>query len=124
MSKDRIKGRAAYRDCEAIMDRALEIPGLVYELPSNDAAVRFRARCYQFRKLMLEYARRQYEGVFEDAETVYDALVIRMTDENGKSTKTGRFLRFDHEITHGKLHFPDGTTVEAETLFEETPSDD
>ena len=108
-------------DCKAVMDAAVENPGLQYELPTVGAAINFRQRCYRFRKLMLEIEAERI-GSELGASTKYDILVIRhihlpegTNEKTGKPWTTSRWLQFDHKTVFGKLHFPDGTEAEVET---------
>jgi hypothetical protein len=117
MKRDSLVGLA---DCKAVMDAAVDHPGLQYELPTIGAAINFRQRCYRFRKLMLEIEAERI-GSELGASTKYDVLVIRhinlpegINANTGKPFTASRWLQFDHKTVFGKLHFPDGTESEIE----------
>ena len=120
MTKSRADSLVGLADCKAVMDAAVEHPGLQYELPTVGAAINFRQRCYRFRKLMLEIEATRI-GSELGASTKYDILVIRhinlpagINERTGKPWTTSRWLQFDHKTVFGKLHFPDGTEGQVE----------
>lgn len=98
----------AYRDVQFVMDLALKKPGLTYECSTAGKAINFRLRCSQFRNMkrdMVAETLSQFPG--ERAGTAYDALVIRQINHEGKSSRDGCILRFDHEEPEGVIRDPE-----------------
>lgn len=101
---------ARFKDCEIVMDRALETPGLLYRLPSSGEAIQFKQRCNTWRKRLREQVEEGPGGEFLPVgETAYDILVIRQVHEDGTSSREGRCIRFDHHVnTPGEFLLPSG----------------
>ena len=99
---------AAFDDVKAVMDIALEKPGLRYVLPTYGAAVNFKQRCYRYRNLLRQMSGEQVSAIpGHRAETSYDSLVIRQYDDEGKPSKKGRHLSFDLAKIEGVLIDPE-----------------
>lgn len=106
---------ARFRDCEAVMDKALEHPGLLYRLPTSGEAIQFKQRCNTYRKQLREQSVSIGDGeIVPVGETAYDVLVIRQVLADGTSAREGTFIRFDHHVNSlGEMILPTG---EAEQL--------
>lgn len=99
---------AAYSDVRQIMDLAIQKPGLRYRLKTYGAAVNFKQRCYNYRNLCREMVAETLLNLpGTRAETVYDILVIRQTDETGTFNRKGCILLFDHLALGGELFDPE-----------------
>jgi hypothetical protein len=99
---------AAYADVKFVMDMAVAKPGLRYVLSSSGKAVHFKQRCNKYRNLLRDIASEQVINIpgFR-AETAYDILVILQINEEGKSSRTGNTLLFNHQVAEGVLIDPD-----------------
>lgn len=69
-----------YGDVRKVFDIAVERGGVKYKLETHKAAVHWRHRAYQFRKLLFKQAERNSIVPGQPAETPYDNLVIRIED--------------------------------------------
>jgi len=107
------KSPAAYQDCEQVMNKALDNPGMIVTFPTVGAAINFRQRCYRYRNIVRalnEEVTALVPG--RAAVTAYDVLVIRHHNlEPGK--RTSRWLRFDrYEIGDFKVTDKDGNEID------------
>lgn len=114
---------AAYEDVRVIMDKALEIPGLIYELPNHGKAVYFKQRCNKYRNLIRRILQEQSAHIpGHRAQTAYDKLVISQVNADKKPDKKhGHILIFNHVQPVGRLVDPQ--TGEEIQLAEPEPRD-
>lgn len=107
-----LKTLVRFKDCAAVMERALEHPGLLYRLPNAGQAVQFKQRCNTYRKALREQVEEIGPGEFATVgETAFDILVIRQVHEDGTSSREGNCIRFDHLVNDlGDFILPDGST--------------
>jgi hypothetical protein len=98
----------AYGDVIYVLNKALEMPGLIYELESVGKAVHFKQRCNTYRKMLREQAT-ELAGLTPGfrPEISYDILVISQTDIDGKPDRQGRRIVFRHQDPIGKLIDPE-----------------
>lgn len=127
MSRKKSSSPAAYNDVQFVMNLAIQKPGLRYECDSVGKAVNFKHRCNIYRNMLREQAQDALDQLVSSgdhtqygkrAETIYDPLVIRQVDAEGKPSRQGAILVFDH-------HKPEGRIIDPETGEEipvETPS--
>lgn len=94
----------AYADVAAVLVAAQEQNGGVYTLDTKSDAIRWRARAYQYRKLLFE----------RDGFTLYDTMVLTIRDE------TKVFIEF-RKGGPGTLTSLDGEKVEVEEPSVEDP---
>lgn len=107
MSRTKKNSPSAYNDVKFVMDMAVEKPGLRYVLESPGRATHFKQRCNRYRNLLREQAQEQGSLIpGYRAETVYDILVIRQINAEGKPDRSGAVLIFDHHVTEGRLYDP------------------
>lgn len=103
-------------DCKPVLDRALEVPGLIYELEDVGQAINFKQRCYKYRNLLREIEAERL-GTEIGVSVPYDILVIKhINKEPGKHTS--RWLQFEQKEILGNMYAPDMTPVEAPKLPE------
>lgn len=99
---------AAYEDVKHVLNLAVDKPGLRYELETPGKAMHFKQRCNRFRKMLRDMEQEMLAGVpGVRAQTLYDRLVIRQTNAEGKPDRRGTILVFDHESITGRLFDPE-----------------
>ena len=78
--------RHSYRDCQELFDAALkDDQGARVKLESHDAAIHFRMRMQQFRKLDRQDSMMIYEkGDPQYCVSAYDPLVVKIKNDNGQ----------------------------------------
>ena len=116
MSKPRsIKGDspAAFNDCKYLMDLAVKKSGLTYECESVGQAIKMKQRCNTYRNLLRTIQQEQLDFMpGQWAVTIYDILVIRLIDDEGKSVVKGLTVRFDHTVLKGVIRDAEGNVIE------------
>lgn len=78
MTKPRSNRLGMYADIRQILDAALSSGGGSYECGEHGKAVHWRQRAYKFRKLYAEL-------LGDDAESVYDTVVMPRVAEDGST---------------------------------------
>ncbi|RMD51679.1 hypothetical protein D6827_01700 [Candidatus Parcubacteria bacterium] len=124
MSKP-INSPAAYADVIAIMQRALNDPGLTVEFETPGEAKHFRQRCNSARLLLRKMEAERIAHIpGMRPQIAFDTLVIRLVDATGKAHKDGTIVRFDRNTqfagvirtSGGKIISPDFIEKTAEEI--------
>lgn len=68
----------AFADVKTVLDAALRANGGTYRLRTHGAAIKWRQRAYQYRKLLLDIAERNDITGLVPASTPYDGLELRI----------------------------------------------
>lgn len=110
---------SSYRAAKLVLDAALQHPGLRYELPDYGKATAFKMACNRYRNRLRQLDSERVASIpGETGTTIYDQLVIRQVNAEGKADRQGTILIFDLDQIEGKLTLPDGTVLDESQLLE------